>query len=210
MKKLIILTAILVMVTVLSGCLATLHPLFTEKDLVFDARLLGIWREGNNKELTTIERGTVASFGQLPEKLRSLADRAYVLTHKDDSEEKKYYGFLTRIGKELYLDFYPLESKAQLGYDRFYMQHLVKMHRFYSLRFFNEDSFAIREFDGDFLKELIDKNQIRLKHEKRFNGDFVITASTQELQQYVQKYSDVDEAYSSSTVLVKQRQNIQP
>jgi hypothetical protein len=205
MKKLFIISAAIVLVATLSGCLATLHPLFTEKDLVFDPRLLGKWREGNNKEHTTIERGTVASFSQLPEKLRGLADRAYVLTQKDDNEEKKYYGFLTRLGKELYLDFYPFENKAQLGYDQFYKQHLVKMHRFYSIRFYNEDSFAIREFDGDFLKELIDKNQIRLKHEKRFNGDYVITASTQELQQYVQKYSDVDDAYSSAGVLVKQR-----
>jgi hypothetical protein len=55
MKKLLIAT-ILVAVVVLSGCLSALHPLFTEKDLVFDPHLVGSWRVGADDGVYTFER----------------------------------------------------------------------------------------------------------------------------------------------------------
>ncbi len=48
------------------------------------------------------------------------------------------------------------------------------------------------------MRELIDKKQIRIRHEVRFDGLYVITASTEELQQYVAKYGDVDKAYQGN------------
>ena len=195
MKKLFIIAVTIAIVTALSGCLSTLHPLFTEKDLVFDPRLLGRWKEGDDTIM--FEQGTAASFNQLPEKLRSLASKAYVMTGQEDGNEVKYYAFLTRLGKELYLDYYPYENARQKNYDGFYKQHLTKMHIFYRLRFNNDGSFGVRMFDGDFLKKLIDNKQIRIKHEIRFDGSYVITASTEELQQYVMKYADVAGALGS-------------
>jgi hypothetical protein len=194
MKQLLIIAVIIFLVTALTGCLSTLHPLFTEKDLVFDPRLLGRWKEDNGNDITTFEQGTAANFNQLPEKLRNLASKAYLITIKEQGDEVKYYGFLTRLGKELYLDYYPCENAYQKNYDVFYKQHLTKMHSFYRLRFNNDRSFDVRLFDGDFLNKLIDNKQIRIKHEVRFDGSYVITASTEELQQYVMKYADVEGA----------------
>jgi hypothetical protein len=201
MKKLFITAATIILLTTLSGCLATLHPLFTEKDLVFDPRLLGRWKEGNGGDIITFEQGTAASFNQLPEKLRSLSTKAYLMTSKEDGHEVKNYCFLIRLGKELYLDFYPCENDLQKNYDGFYKQHLTKMHIFYRLRFNSDRSFNFQIFDGDFLKKLIDNKQIRIKHEVRFDGSYVITASTEELQQYVMKYADVEGALGKEDIV---------
>jgi DNA-binding PadR family transcriptional regulator len=195
MKKYLITAAIIVMVTALSGCLSTLHPLFTDKELVFDTRLLGRWQAGDGDDTAIFERGTPASFNQLPDALRKLSDKGYLVTIRDDNAVVKYYAFLTSLGKQLYIDYYPCENAQQSKYDGFYKQHLVKMHSFYRIRFNDDRSFETSQFDEDFLKKLIDNKQIRIKYEVRYDGNYVITASTEELQQYVLKYGDVPEAY---------------
>lgn len=194
MKKHILIVAILVLITAVSSCLNTLHPLFTEKELVFDPRLLGSWRAGNGDDTAVFEKGTAASFSQLPEGLRKLAGKCYVVTLKD-KETVKYFAFLTKLGKELYLDYYPFEDAFMQDYDGFYKQHLVKLHSFYRVRFTSDNKFDISQFDEGFMEELIKNKKIRIRHEVRFDGTYVITAPTEELQQYVIKYSDVPEAY---------------
>jgi hypothetical protein len=200
MKKLLIAT-ILVAVVVLSGCLSALHPLFTEKDLVFDPHLVGSWQVGADNEVYKFERGTPQNFGNLPEGLQKLSGKAYLLTisTKTGEEGKKYYAFLARIGKHLYLDYFPTETDDQKGYANFYKQGFLPMHTFYRVTpGSNSDTMKIGQFAENYLRNLIDKKQIRIRHEVRFDGSYVITAPTEELQQYVVKYSDVDEAYENN------------
>lgn len=202
MKKQFIIVALIVLVTTLTGCLSTLHPLFTEKDLIFDPRLIGTWGSGD-EESFQFEQGTAASFHQLPEHLRGLAGKAYIVTYKDEDDPEeilKFYAFLTRLGNELYLDYYPFASNYQMDYNPFYMQHLVRMHSFYRIRFLNDKSFEIGQFNDSFLKGLIDNKQIRIKHEVRYDGSYVITAPTEDLQQYVLKYGGVPEAYQQESI----------
>lgn len=195
MKHYILTAVAFVLITAMSGCLSTLHPLFTEKDLAYDARLLGTWQDAKDQDTVVFERGTAASFAQLPETLRRLAQQAYVVTIKDGEEAVKYYAFLTKLGKEFYLDYYPCEDAQQLQYDNFYKQHLIKLHSFYRIRFKGDRSFETSQFSDSFLQQLIENKKIRIRHEIAFDGNYVITAPTEELQQYVLKYSDVPEAY---------------
>jgi hypothetical protein len=200
MKKLLIAT-ILVAVVVLSGCLSALHPLFTEKDIVFDPHLVGTWRVGADNEVCKFEKGTPQSFAGLPEGLQRLSGKGYLVTIEDETgeEKAKYYAFLARIGKHLYLDYFPAETSTQQEYADFYKKGFLPMHTFY--RFTpgsNNDTITIGQFAENYLRNLIDKKQIRIRHEVRFDGTYVITAPTEELQQYVVKYSDVDDAYENN------------
>lgn len=199
MKKHFLIVVILVLVATLSGCLSTLHPLFTEKDLVYDTRLLGTWRAGNGDDTAVFERGSPALFKELPAALQKLAGRAYYVTLKKDNRYSRYHAFLCRIGKELYLDYYPAETPRQKLYDGFYKSHFIKMHSFYRVRFKDDRSFEIGQFDQGYLRNLIDKKQIRIQYEVRFDESYLITAPTEELQQYVIKYGDDEGAYNSST-----------
>ena len=200
MKKVLMLSVVVVLITLLSGCMRTLHPLFTEKDLEFDGRLVGSWHtDPDDNEYIQFEQGSAASFSKLPESLQRLAGKAYLLRMFDGSGEASYvfYAFLCRIGGQLYLDYYPAENKHQQYYDKFYLAHEVKMHSFFHVQFTSDGGMKLDEFSQDFLDELIKKNKIRIQHEVRFDGTYVITAPTEELQQYVLKYSDVPEAYSN-------------
>jgi len=200
MKKLLIATGLVAML-VLSGCLSALHPLFTEKDLVFDPGLVGSWQK-NETETYTFKRGDAQQFANLPEGIQKLADKAYVLTvtNRETGEElSKYYAFLVKIGKHSYLDYFPAESAAQKNYAAFYKTNFVPMHSFYRLTTGSDgNTITIGQFAESYLRKLIDKKQIRIRHEVRFDGSYVITASTEELQQYVAKYGDVDEAYQGN------------
>ena len=196
MKKLIFITVVTGMIALLSGCLSTLHPLFTEKDLVFDPRLVGTWKEGSDGDgKIIIEQGSASSFGDLPANLQAVANKAYNLTIIDEDGETKYYSFLVRIGKNLYLDYYPADNARRKQYDEFFKQHLVKLHSLYRLDSLDSKSFVVSRFKESFLSDLISNKKIRISHEVLFDGSYLITASTEELQQYVLKYGDTPAAY---------------
>jgi len=199
MKKYFIIVAAIGIVIALSGCLSTLHPLFTEKDLVFDPRLVGTWRTGDGDDTAVFERGSPELFKALPEALQKLSNQAYMVTVNRDNRLTKYHAFLCRIGKEFYLDYFPSETPRQKLYDRFYKSHFVKMHSFYRVRFKSDNSFEIGQFDEQYLKDLIDKKQVRIQHEVKHDDSYLITAPTEQLQQYVMKYGDDEAAYNSST-----------
>ena len=44
MKKIFLLSAFFFVVLLFTGCLTTLHPIFTEKDLVYKPELIGNWK----------------------------------------------------------------------------------------------------------------------------------------------------------------------
>jgi hypothetical protein len=206
MKKLLTAT-VLVVIIMLSGCLSAVHPLFTEKDLEFDPGLVGSWQVGEDEEIYTFQQGTAESFGHLPESMQQLASKAYVLTvrgRKTNEERSKYYAFLARIGKHLYLDYYPIETKGQKEYSAFYKSSFVRMHSFFRLvPGENGKTMKIGQFADGYLTKLIEKKQIRIRHERKMDGSYVITAPTEELQQYVTKYGDVDEAFQDNKTYTK-------
>jgi hypothetical protein len=72
------------------------------------------------------------------------------------------------------------------------------MHSFYRFQQkMDGKTISIERFAENYLRTLIDAKKVRIKHEVKIDGTYVITAPTEELQQYVQKYSDVAEAYES-------------
>lgn len=79
------------------------------------------------------------------------------------------------------------------------------MHSAYSIRFLKNDEFELKQFDEKFMRELVENKKIRIRHEIRDDGTFVVTASTEELQQYIMKYSDVPEAYYSDNTSIYTR-----
>ena len=191
MKKVSIILGCVFLFIFLSSCLNTLYPIFTEKDIVFKPELLGKW---NNKEdVVQITSLAKESGIELPAKISAIKDKGYLISGDDE----KYIVFLARIGKYLYFDYYPLESEVQQKADEFYMQHMIKRHFSYRVDIINKDRFELSQLDGDFLENLIKQKKIRIRHEIDGDGSIIITAPTEELQQYILKYGDDPGAYES-------------
>ncbi len=215
MKKLLLLTGMITLLLSMSGCLSTLYPLFTEKDLVYDARLIGEWKENDDDESLMIAKASRQDLKKFPA-LQHLVDKAYIVSfmsrkttiiiNEQSSSwqaEQKFIAFLTRLGTGLYLDFFPTPTDRQEQYNAFYKQHFISMHSFYRIQVHNERSFEINQLKGDYLQELIRQKRVRIKHEKNAYSSYIITAPTEDLQQYVLKYGQVPEAYEGKTVFTK-------
>ena len=198
MKKIFLLPVFILLILFFTGCLTTLYPIFTEKDLVYKTNLVGNWKtKTDDKEGSAEIRSLINEKGvELPGKISSIKDKGYLITYKDKDKNitGSYIAFLARIGKHLYFDYYPAPTEAEKNADEFYMQHFVKMHKPYRVNILANGGFELSQLEGSYLDKLIEEKKIRIRHEVNSDGGSVITASTEELQQYILKYGDDPEA----------------
>ena len=206
MKKIILTTAFAFLLIFLSSCLTTLHPIFTEKDLAYDPKLIGVWNTENDgkKGKVTINNLATENSVELPGNISTIKQKGYFITWQDENgDTKQYVAFLARIGKHLYFDYYPAAKKEDRKLDEFFGIHFVRMHTSYRVEFLNDGNFELSQLDGSYVKSLIDEKKIRISHETDAEGDITITASTKELQQYLLKYGDEPSAYRSEKTTFK-------
>jgi len=164
------------------NCLVTsIHPLYTEKDLVFKPELLGTWE---NDELWTFEK---------------MGKNAYELTIKESSESEGikereergiYEAHLVKLEWFLFLDLYPDERKIEEYEDEI---HLVPVHSIWRI-WIEKDVMRLAWLANDWLEEMIDGNKVEIAH-VRLEDRVVLTAPTKELQKLVLKYAEDTDAF---------------
>jgi len=208
MKKVSIILAFTFLAIFLSSCLRTLHPIFTSKDILYESKLLGTWKTENQgtNGFTIISNLSADNTIELPEKISAIKQKGYLISYQDEDGKatEQYIAFLARIGKHLYFDYFPAEKKDNKTVDEFFTSHFVKMHTSYRVNISKDGSFELSQLDESYVTKLINEKKIRISHEKDANGNIVITASTDELQQYIKKYGDEPGAYrSEKTVFTK-------
>ena len=216
MKKVSFLLAFAFLVIFLSSCLKTLHPIFTIKDIVYEPKLLGTWvtsEDGNKGPDVTTETGQAIITNlagdntiELPEKIAAIKHKGYLVSFRDKqgNATEQYIAFLARVGQHLYFDYFPADKKGNKTADEFFSSHFLKMHTSYRVEISKDGSFELSQLDESHVTKLIDEKKIRISHEKDAKGIIVITASTDELQQYLIKYGDEPGAYTSEkTVFTK-------
>ena len=207
MKKIALTTAFALLLIFLSGCLTTIHPIFTEKDLAYDSKLIGAWdteNEGKKGKVIISNLATENSL-ELPGNISAIKQQGYFIIYKDENGKTsdQYIAFLARIGKHLYFDYYPADKKEDRKLDEFFGVHFVKMHTSYRVEILKDGSFELSQLDGSYVKSLIDEKKIRISHETDADDNTIITASTKELQQYLLKYGDEPSAYRSDKTIFK-------
>lgn len=184
-KKIIL---ILMVALFFSGCVVySFYPLYTEKDLFPNDILTGEWIDSD---------GTIWNFEheyhgkKVPENIDSTS---YVLNLKDkDGKESKFSIHVIQLAGHYFMDFY-LEDfldDNNLDLESF---HIVPVHTFAKLDV-RENVLQINWFDQEWLKKLIEENKIRIHHEA--NDDYILlTAKPKELQKFVIKYVNSEEAF---------------
>jgi hypothetical protein len=180
-----------VLAAVIGGCLPTsVHRLYTDKDIVFDSNLIGLWSDkpdANNLE--TWEFRAVSE------------PNAYemIYTGKDgDSEKYGSAAFITHLVKlddKLFLDVFPRDPNMQSNiYGRL---HFVPVHSFIKIEQI-QPTLQMRLMDHDKLKQLLKEKSDVLKHEIGEDERLVLTASTEQLQAFMRQYADVNDGIFDS------------
>lgn len=197
MKTKIFLTIIIVVIF-LSGCVVySFYPLYTEKDLFPNEILTGKWID-DDSTLWVFEHAYHGD--KVPENIDSTS---YILNVKDkDNKESKFSVHIIKLGGHYFLDFYLEDFPGNNDLDLASF-HIVPVHTFAKLTV-QENELKINWFDQDWLKKLIDSNKIRIHHED--NGDYILlTAKPGELQKFVTKYVDTEEAFKDGLDVVLTR-----
>jgi hypothetical protein len=167
----------------LTACTPSLHPLFTEKDVVFESALLGKWvcedDEGSKTEWSFTRSG----------------DKVYGLVHVEDGDPGRFEARMVKLGQHFFLDLYPEEPVVDNG---FYKLHLVRAHTFAKITL-DGDALSVSIMDPEWLEKSLDDGDLTLRHEKEKGGGILLTAPTAELQQFVLKAVENPEAFPDAS-----------
>lgn len=193
----------------LSGCVVySFYPLYTETDLFPNDLLIGEWFEADNQEVKFSDGDSEWSFKYsfIGDKKNGIIDStSYILNQKsiEDGEEivSEFRVHVIKLAGFYFLDFYLEDfSGDELTLATF---HIVPVHTFAKLTI-EKDRLIINWFDQDWLEDLIKENKIRIHHEN--NDDYILlTAKPKELQKFVAKYVNSEEAFEDGLEVVLQR-----
>lgn len=184
---------VLLMALFFSGCVVySFYPLYTEKDLFPNEILTGDWMD-EDSTIWHFEHATISGKSS-PDNIDSTS---YFLTMFNDngqrSDDAKFLIHILKLGDHYFLDFYIDDFLNDNAYEQLSDFHVVPVHTFAKLNI-KENQLIINWFDQGWLEDLIEKNKIRIHHEN--NGDYILlTAKPGELQKFVTKYVNSEEAF---------------
>ena len=171
------------------GCVLSLHPLYTEKDQVFDPALVGTWAEKDSEDTYTFQK----------------ADRdGYELTYVEKRRPAKFEAHLTRLGKLLFLDLYPKESEEKIE-NEMLEGHFIRVHSFSRVRI-DGDVLRYAVMYGERLARVIAQKKVKIAHRVEAHGDVLILgAPTEDLQKFVLKHAQDTKAFGEEQTLYRRK-----
>jgi hypothetical protein len=191
-----LLVLFVLMVVVASGCLRSLHPLYTEKDLVYKRELLGSWVEEDTAGFWTFVR-----FGEKRYKLTHRQrgyQEGFIRSETVPGDSATFEVHLAQFGELLFMDLYPepLERRNDLC-----KIHWIPVHTF-SRVWIENDALKMSMLNAEWLEKMIDDDRLKIAH-TRVEDELILTASTEVLQKLVISFANDSEAFPEPRVLFR-------
>jgi len=123
------------------------------------------------------------------------------MIYTEDSIPSKFTAYLTKVGDHQFLDIVPV--RPECGND-FYKGFLISAHSFYKVSLENE-SLRLEGLNVDWLRDKYRADEIALVLTIIRGDDFVLTASTTELREFVLKYSENEDAFPKGEKAFRQK-----
>lgn len=175
-----------------SGCVPSLHPLYTDKDVVFDPALVGVWAPDNDDK----ENWAFTKEGE----------NAYALVYTDkDGKTGPFNAHLVKVDSAQFLDLYPAEPK--LEENDFYKAHLVPAHTFLLVSQ-TKPNLRLAVLNADWLKRFLAANPAAIRHEEA-DGRIVLTAQPKDLQRFLLANLKTKDAFNEPFDLQRVKANTQ-
>ncbi len=167
--------SILLFVSV-SGCIPlSLHPLYTDEDLVYDPGLEGTWGEEDDRWI-----------------FEKAGENEYTLTVlSGDDDPVTLSAHLVQLKKYQFLD---LQATEVSGIGDFASFMLIPAHAIWQYER-DGDTFRLRTLDYDWMNDRLEKGRLWVSHEK-LDDWFVFTAEPKRMQRFFLKWIDNEDAYS--------------
>ncbi|MCK7555437.1 hypothetical protein MKQ70_10635 [Chitinophaga sedimenti] len=116
---------------------------------------------------------------------------------------------LVRLGGDLYGDLFPIGVKNAKGDDNygFTLNHL-STHTLAKVAINDDATISLRPVAGDYVKSQLLAGNMNLRYEyDELFGSFVITASSEEMQQFIVKYGKSDRLFAADPVILQKKTN---
>lgn len=189
MKKVLLPLCVSILIWIV-GCVPSLNPIWTEKDLIFDAALLGTWRDKDSKATFVFTK---------------TGDKEYRVLQTDDNGVKAEFGVrLAKLKDRRFLDFTIKNVEDdQIKLNDWARFSIIPGHLILLVHA-TEPELRIAAMNPDWLKEHVEKKPKAIATRKHGDG-LVLTASTEELQAFVLKHSGENELFGGPMRLARQQ-----
>jgi hypothetical protein len=169
--------------TLLVGCVPSLNPVATEKQLVFDQNVLGVWGQTNAEDRWEFTKGE---------------GNAYRLLYTDkEGHQGRFIAQLAEIEGARFLDLFPEEAESDAS--GFYKFHLVPIHTVYLVKQ-TEPNVQLAAIDYKWLGQYLTDHPGAVQS-ATFNGRKMLTGPTEEVQRFVLEHQDM---FTGEFTLVRQ------
>jgi hypothetical protein len=193
----------------LTSCVVkSLHPFYTKETISFDQSFIGDWQDsktGNWKVVSFESEITKDNpFKKMKKedlKIYKEYKNSYYILREYEDKEVIYIATPFKINNQKFLDFFPLDH--QDGVDNLLQSHSIYTHSLVKYDVQKNGKIEIRWLAEDKVQPLFKQKKIKIKHETIgiLNENYLLTASSKELQKFIEKYmaSNDAEKWETST-----------
>jgi hypothetical protein len=193
MKTKLKVIAFYLLAVALGGCappVQSVYPLFSKNELIFDSNLVGLWK--------ATDSNMTAQFSQIEDQnaCKINAYKLIIVGTENDGNQGNFLAGLGELQGNLFLEIYPDTSHTYDNQESgFHKQHLLGMYSFMRIEQI-DPNLKIALMDYDKVSKIIKADPNVLRHEFA-NDKLILTASTEDLQEFVVEYGiNVDDANS--------------
>ncbi len=177
---------VIVVLGLVTGCTRSLHPLYTEKELIFDSSLLGCWMNDEQTERWQVTKGENQQYD--------------ILFTDENGATGTFVAHLLKLDDKLFLDLFPAEVDAGTV-NTFHYFHMVPVHTFAHVRQTAPDLILLLP-NPEWLEKLLEEKPEAIRHDVS-GGGFLLTATTSELQAFWLEHLGTEDAYRETVVLTR-------
>lgn len=209
MKKILFSLSVFMVAT--SSCVTSLQPLVTYNSAIADNRVEGIWQQDGQeyivqnvfnsdfykKNRKDLEKSRKENNGQLSEEDKKdsiLFSRSYLITYTKNGIEYLLFGSMTKLNGRLFMNFTPVDmisTDSTSTITEIKLDNRLNSYTIARVQFSNVNTMKLDFIDGGYLYDQIKAGRLKIKNETdELYDTFLITASTRELQQFLEKYGN--------------------
>jgi len=166
----------------LAACVPSVNPFYTDKDVVTDARLPGVWQEVVKKDEPAVW------------KFEATATNAYKLTVTEEKDKTgEFSAHLFKLGGDFFLDLVPTECNYATNQAGLVGVAMIPGHLLVRVAAF-APALQLAFCNPDWLKKFLEKNPQAIAHRNEHDS-IVLTAETSALQDFVRQHLAKDELF---------------
>lgn len=224
MKKLIL--PLLILIVIAQSCVTSLQPLVTYNTAVTEDRIAGNWNSDGQdytvqkffdsdlykKLKKEADKNKSDENKKLSEKEMSdsiLYSKSYIVKYTKNKIEYHLFGTMIKLNGRYFIDFTAADlNTIDNNGDAFEITFTDRLntHSIARVQFNNSSTLKLDFIDGGFLYDQVQSGRMKIKNERdELYETFLITASTNELQQFIQKYGNDDRFFNkkNSVTLIR-------